>query len=300
MLNTVDALAALLHGSWLEKHTLTPLTIAESEQIAFALQVEAANALAAWQLLRSHLQQTQRYPILSEGWGSDDFFARFYYQEEVSSGTLQNTSPESILAQVATADTDAFLAARQAASADYLEDAIPSALENTKAYCGTCPTESKIRELIADGTVCTELDLEKWLFNWELQNCEAKALTPLDTCHLDWFTPDNPTLLLLPIDQGWQSLAYLHWYGACSVGTPIASRFLQKWHQQYHAELVCHYGTMLQLQVGKRPASPAAAFELAWQQVALAECTILLPGVSLRDQARALLNLDRWFLHERP
>lgn len=36
------------------------------------------------------------------------------------------------------------------------------------------------------------------------------------------------------------------------------------------------------------------------EQVALAECTTLLPGVSMRDHARALLAVNRWFIHERP
>ncbi|HIK18118.1 MAG TPA: DUF4253 domain-containing protein [Leptolyngbyaceae cyanobacterium M33_DOE_097] len=95
-------------------------------------------------------------------------------------------------------------------------------------------------------------------------------------------------------------LAYLHWFGAWASGTPVVIGFLKQWHQRYNAELVCHYGTMLQLTVEKRPATPAEAFDLAWQQEALAPCTTLLPGVTLRDHARSLLTVNRWFLHERP
>jgi hypothetical protein len=84
------------------------------------------------------------------------------------------------------------------------------------------------------------------------------------------------------------------------AGTTVAIGFLKKWHQEYNAELVYHYGTMLQLNVGRRPTTPEAAFDLAWQQEALAECTTILPGVALRDHARSLLIVDRWFLHERP
>jgi hypothetical protein len=107
-------------------------------------------------------------------------------------------------------------------------------------------------------------------------------------------------LLLLPIDNGWDSLAYLHWFGACTAGTTVAISFLKQWHQRYNAELFGLYGTMLQLQVGRLPTTPAEAFELAWQQEALAECTTVMPGVCLRDHARSLLTVDRWFLHERP
>jgi hypothetical protein len=102
-------------------------------------------------------------------------------------------------------------------------------------------------------------------------------------------------LLLLPIENGWNSLAYLHWYGACTAGSSVAISFLKKWHQQYNAELVCHYGTMLQFNVGRCPISPEEAFELAWEQEALAECTTILPGISLRDHARSLLKVKQWF-----
>ena len=57
---------------------------------------------------------------------------------------------------------------------------------------------------------------------------------------------------------------------------------------------------MLQLVVKRKPATLEEAFQLAWEQVAIAPCTNLLPGVSLRDHAKALFHLDRWFLHERP
>lgn len=57
---------------------------------------------------------------------------------------------------------------------------------------------------------------------------------------------------------------------------------------------------MLQFVVARRPATAEEALELAWQQYLVAPCTMLLPGVSVRDHARALLHIDRWFLHERP
>ena len=134
------------------------------------------------------------------------------------------------------------------------------------------------------------------------ESVPTPAIAQTDTRHLDWYTPDRQTipLLLLPTQESWNALAYLHWFGACTVGTPVAMRFLRQWHQKYGAELVCHYGTMLQLKVQSRPSTPEEAFELAWQQESLAPCTTILPGVSLREHARALLMVDRWFLHERP
>jgi Domain of unknown function (DUF4253) len=303
MFDTIEAISNLLQGSFLEGREIRQLAIDESDQSAFLIQVDRAIALAAWELMRSHLEQTKRYPILTTGWGSDDFFARFYYQEEQSLGYLQSTSPAAILAEAASPDLAGFLESQKGRDAAYFEDAVASCLIETSERFGLAPDQSQIAALIQNGTIQSRFDIEKWLFDWELQHFSDQAgLAAPNTGYLDWFEPDGQTipLLLLPIDNGWDALAYLHWYGACTIGTTVAINFLKQWHQQYGAELVCHYGTMLQLKVGRLPASPAAAFQLAWEQVAIAPCTIDLPGVSLRDHARALLSTEQWFLHERP
>jgi hypothetical protein len=70
--------------------------------------------------------------------------------------------------------------------------------------------------------------------------------------------------------------------------------------QAYGAELVAHFGTMLQFVVSRPPQTLDQAFALAVQQNAVAPCTLALPGVSLREHVRALMCVDKWFLHERP
>jgi Domain of unknown function (DUF4253) len=303
MLNTVESISKLLEGSFLADQELHQLEIDESSQIAFLINVESAKAVEAWQLMRSLLEHTKRYPIITYGWGSDDFFSRFYYKEEDFDVKIHNTSPESIISRVSMVDLETFLAMGKAASREYLEDSITYSLEETLTRFGLCPSESQVRELIDNGSICSIFDLEKWLFLWELKNFNYDdAIVPLDVRYLDWFDPGEQKLplLLLPIENSWDSLAYLHWYGACSPGSPVAISFLKKWHQQYNAELVCHYGTMLQFNVGRRPISPEEAFELAWEQEALAECTTILPGISLRDHARSLLKVKQWFVHQRP
>jgi Domain of unknown function (DUF4253) len=303
VLNTVEKISNLLQGSFLEGREIRQLAIDESEQSAFLIQVDRAIALEAWNLMRSHLEQTKRYPILTTGWGSDDFFSRFYYQEEKSLGYLRSTSPAAILTEAAIADLEEFLESQKMRDAAYFEDTVASCLIGTRERFGDTPDQSQIAELIENGTIQSCFDIEKWLFDWELQHfSDQSALAAPDTRYLDWFEPDGQTipLLLLPIERGWDALAYLHWFGACTIGTTVAINFLKQWHQQYGAELVCHYGTMLQLKVVRLPSSPAAAFQLAWEQVAIAPCTTSLPGVSLRDHARALLSTGQWFLHERP
>lgn len=303
MLNTIEALSELFRGSFLESQPIRRFEIDESDEFAFVIHVPTANALAAWQLLRSYLGETDRYPLLVEGWGYENYFARFYYQEEASEGKLIGTSPRTILDQVSMANLDAFLDAKRMDRQDNLEDEIDESLLRTREHFGSSPDSSQLKALIAEGVLRSTIDLEQWLFDWELKNMDYRdAIAPLDSSHLDWFEPggETATLVLLPVSNGWDSLAYIHWFGACSTGTTVAICFLKQWYEQYGAELVCHYGTMLQLTVARPPQTPEVAFELAWQQEAIAECTTMLSGISLRDQARSLLMRDRWFLHERP
>lgn len=303
MLNTVGAIAHLLKGTCLDGSAIQQVPIDASDQDAFVIEVEQRMALDAWAVLRSLLEQTKRYPILTESWGCSDYFSRFYYDEEHQAGMIAGVSPEAIIASIPMASMESFLANRKADGAPYLQDSVDDALQLTEEKLGRSPSLAEVQPLIDQQLICNRYDLEKWLFNWELQHVGLDgAIASVDTHYLDWFQPGRPTapLILLPTDVSWNALAYLHWFGASTVGTPIVMRFLQRWHQQYAAELVCHYGTMLQFNIGRRPSTPNEAFELAWQQEVLAECTTILPGVSLRDHAWSLLVLDRWFLHERP
>ncbi len=284
------------------KH-LRPLVISSGSRPALALEVEAIDALAVWRALFEHRQTTQHYPLIVHDWGSEDFFSRFYYQEEVSQGLLLNSAPDAIIPQAQQTAIANFLEQEKSADQDYLEDCLPMALEETVVRYGTAPAKAEIDSLIADHHIQSPYDLEQWLWQWELAHFElSRVLAPEFTGYLDWFDPQTPdaTILLLPTLHSWQTLAYVHWYGSCRCGTATAMAFLRHWHQRYGTELVCHYGTMLQLESLRLPLNPSAAFQLAWEQVALAPCTTILPGVSLRDHARSLMATPRWFLHERP
>jgi hypothetical protein len=314
VIDTPEAIAKLIEGTCLEGSKILQLQIPESSHSAFALSVKPEAGIAAWNLMRSHLEQTQRYPLLvlswvgnSKNWEQEvienDFFSRFYYQEERFQGKKQDIAPAAILSRVPLADLEDFLERKASLFIENLNNEIDLALAITRERFGTSPERSQIEELTSNNSIKSRVDLEKWLFNWELENFnqEAAIVAP-DTRYLEWYEPrgQNLILLLLPTTNGWDSLAYIHWYGACSASSEIAISFLKRWQQRYQAELVCHYGTMLQLNVGRLPATPQEAFALAWEQEAIAECTTILPGISLRDHARALLTVNRWFLHERP
>jgi hypothetical protein len=92
----------------------------------------------------------------------------------------------------------------------------------------------------------------------------------------------------------------MHWYGTSDFGAEHYVALGRQWETRHGARLVAHYGTMIQCLVERPPASPIEAWSLACEHDLAAPCTLALPGIPLRDYARALAGWDRWFLHERP
>jgi hypothetical protein len=156
--------------------------------------------------------------------------------------------------------------------------------------------------VLADVPVGDELELERRLLVWE----EARRPTtpPEPSVSFDWFDPrpDEPAgLVLLPLAEPSHASAYLSFYGAEGPGRHEALiRLMHAWQQDFGAQLVASWGTMLQFVVALPPATLDAAFDPAAQQVRVAPCTTLLPGEGVRDLARHLWRGGRWFLHERP
>ncbi len=141
------------------------------------------------------------------------------------------------------------------------------------------------------------------MFNWEEQRVPSQApeLADLD----DWFAPgqDECHLLFLPTSNGAEALAYLEFYAEDSVAGASTERLiavLDSWNTRFGAELVAHWGTMLQFIAERPPESLPIAFELAAEQDLIAPCTNALPGQTVRDFARVLWRRPTWFLHERP
>jgi hypothetical protein len=302
----LEGIKELLKGTFLEDAMMMELEIPRTTDIAIAIAVTSENAIEAWKLLRSHLDRTQRYPVVTTCWSGfgetweqrmkdEDLFSRFYFDEEYP----EVLSPEAIIAKAdsySKADLDRYLSSQAQIYTYDLEQQLLSALENTKESFGFAPSVSEIKELAKISTI---LDIEHCLSNWEYELEQSKNSKPtLYLEYQDWFEPRNQVLalVLLPNPHSWNALAYLSWFG----GSKNAIYLIKQWYQKFGAELVCHYGTMLQFFVKCPPPDRQIAFDLAWQHIALAQCTTALPGVSIRDHARALLELDRWFIHERP
>jgi hypothetical protein len=117
-----------------------------------------------------------------------------------------------------------------------------------------------------------------------------------------WYDPGSPqrTILLLPTPNAWETLAYINWYGSDQDGTPVAMAFLKEWQELYQADLVHHYGTILQFLVHQPPTQPEDAFELAWEQFVLAPWILQATGMPLRIHAHSLVNNNFWYLPRHP
>lgn len=305
MINTIEAVADLLQGTAYAGSSVIQLPIHGSTEVAFAIEVNSAQRMNAWQVMRDYLPQTKRWPVFVACWINtyqswqqtvfdSDLFSRFYFEEEAS-----EASPSEVIARAERVDLSAFMQARANFLTYDLDDDIDSLIAGMSATHGRAPTRSQLTDRVDAQQISNLIELEQWVFDWEQQNLNLPESYLPNLSYLESFEPTGQVtaLILLPTANSWESLAYLNFFGGHSAA---GIALLKKWQQQYQAELVCHYGTMLEFQVGIKPATPEAAFELACEQVALAPCTVQLPGISIREHARALMQIDRWFLHERP
>lgn len=167
---------------------------------------------------------------------------------------------------------------------------------------GDAPAIEQLRALHADGALKTDVDFERWLLDWELQRFGEAALAPESLTYMDaWeMNGESPCVaLLLPTLDSRRVLLGLGWWGLESDAAEKAAA-LRVWEERFGAQLTRSFVTSLHLRVARRPADIDEAFALAIEHWHFASCTFVLPGISLRDHARALLAVDRWYFHDRP
>jgi Domain of unknown function (DUF4253) len=167
---------------------------------------------------------------------------------------------------------------------------------------GEAPSIQEIRDLHSKGALCTNAELERWLFDWELARFGDAALLPHSVSYLDGigFNHGDPCVaVLLPTTQSWTTLLHMGWYG-CEWNEIGKAAAMRAWSEKYGAELVGSFMTTLHLKVNRRPQNVDEAFALALEHYDFASDTVALPGISIREHARALLSIDRWFFHSRP
>ena len=112
-----------------------------------------------------------------------------------------------------------------------------------------------------------------------------------------WYTPDSVLLMLLPTSDVRSSGYWVDFYGALtSEYQRKLAEVLAQWRHRWDARLVASWGTMLQFQVGRRPAPGDEAWTAAGQLKGLAPNL----GLSRWEIAVALPAGDAWFVHNRP
>lgn len=260
MAGTLQSFRELLDGTELRARTIVSIPVPDSVQAGFAVQIEAAELLPAWEIGRDLVEKSQRWPVVVASWTrgksswasafeSNNLFNRFPYSHGSKS---LHMSPDAIIRRAG--DVDAALVL------DTLIQGNPNLVEE--------PDD----ELSTDGE------------------------------HLKWFTPPGLplALLFLPTASGSDALAYVHYYGATARDSANFVAILRRWRAHWGAELVAHYGTVLQFVVERPPRSFQAAYSLAREQIVVAPCTTALQGISVKAHAAALVGRATWFLHERP
>lgn len=267
--------------------------------IAIRLSAEI-DALQAWQHLYDQIEITGRYPILVMDMFDDDTFSRYGFDDEDRGERVGDAPNQIIQASENINLAEEFKKISEDESIS-LDEIVEMACDETLAYYGQVPHIENIDHFLIQHQLNTLFEIEHWFLQWEIQHCEH-ALSPehVNTWHLDWFDAEDQSILLMPFKEGEKALAYLNFYGSPIRNSQFLIALFKMWREKYQAQLVAHYGTMLHFSLPQPITNLEDAFEIACQQYQIAPCTTILPGVSLRAHAKALLLMKRWFLHERP
>ncbi|WP_396269918.1 DUF4253 domain-containing protein [Ideonella sp.] len=311
MIQSIDELANVLRGTGLEGRALGEVWQHCGTDPVFTVALEAGREYDEQALLRSLMAQTGRYALVSSKDHVDMTFCESAPSAPPEWDWIEATAAETLLV-----DGSAYLATGGSLSRfsetrtdDFsgwlaIDLSHPShPLSDIQRRFGEAPSVQQICDLRDSGVLRSDADFERWLLRWEVERFGDAALLPPSFHYLDGheFSEPHPRVaVLLPTQQSWKALLYTAWYGLEGGGAAELAASLRVWAENYGAELVAAFGTTLYLQVARRPSNIDEAFVLALEHRHFASDTFVLPGVSTRDHARALLTLDRWFFHSRP
>ena len=299
-----------LHKFGMPNPQICELPISGLSLTAIAIKIDSSTRYQLWQHFQNIKDEIGFYPVVTAACGDDkgswevcvkeeDFFMRDPF---TSNQAGIDVDPLSIIKRSTNVNVSKIIVEHTRVYSEDLVDQVPYSIDNIQHAFDKAPTEQDVLTAMASGQAQDYFQLQRWLYDWQLQNVGIEAMKQQDSSFLDWYEPQRQAelLMLLPTINGYEALAYMHWYGAESVSSESAIAMLKKWNKEYGAELVAHYGTMLHLTTDRLPSDPHQAFSLAMEQEALAPCTTVLPGATLSDLAAALLTKKNWFLHERP
>lgn len=271
-----------------------------------AICVDHSNARSMWSQLRSQFDLSGYWPLVVSYIGahgpwkevvlaeSEQLFSRFFFEEEVSAKLpgMRSVDPKDIVAAAEICEPLREIAKYQAGLV------YGTAAENAGWICdafgrtfGAAPEPQQLLRRLPEKSRSPWVDLQRLAFDW-LQS-EGPGLSK--THEPFWYEPkDTLAILLLPVSSPPDALAYVHWWGCHTIGTPSVIRLLRDWQQRYGAELMCHYGTVLQLNVSTPLSCASDAYEVASQLEPLCMQN------DFAQSASGLLGATHWHMHNRP
>jgi hypothetical protein len=266
---------------------------------SFLISCEPEEIEAAYLAARSVVGQTGRWPVATAGWSG------LPLADELDEGRIWPLGD--LLPPLSDAELNAKVRSRWDELDAYRSDDHWSDLRHhlarTEGRTGRAPSEDEVRSALGDDP--GELTLDRWLFHWE----HAHAPRAVDDGAArrdqrdDWFVPVGQPcgVVLTPTANAWIAGGLLDFFGADErAETPFLLALLRRWNDRWGAEVVASFGTMLELIVERPPTEPSDVIELAVEHHAIAPCTLMLPGISVREYADGLRGGGSWFLHERP
>lgn len=296
MVTDRDEVARALEGGCLAGREVRELST--DWGVTFAVDIAPVELREAWSEVRALVPSLARWPVAAMGTWDGPFdersFSRWLYGEE-------DNSPQAICARALGLTLEDALTRPHLRNAEHYyaiswEDVVAYQVEITRRRVGAAPA---VEEVLALDLRPDPVALERWLFDWEEAREPTRAAEPGG--HADWFEPPDCTLLLLPTSLSEEVPAYLSFYGAeAPGGHERLVALLRSWRERFGAEMVASWGTMLQLRVTAPPQQLNEAFDLAVEHWIAAPPTLALPGVTIRDHARTLVDRAEWFLHDRP
>ncbi|SDZ63634.1 protein of unknown function [Asanoa ishikariensis] len=284
-LDDPDEIAAVFRGT-----VLDGLSIEEGLGDTWVVTgVDKSQLLPAWRAARAATAQTGRWPVLA-----------------MVDGQWLDPEREQIEALEHAARTVDPWAVHQWSGADAHSLIEPDQLHLwLPDFLGQDATQQARQDLRPP---TTPVAVQRW--TWERLLADPTALEqawPHTAPYVGtrcWFTPlEGADVVLLPTPVQWLAPAWFDYWGAISLGNRGGdpgrdglAAAIRQWEQQWGAELVASWGTMLQFVVSRQPALGEQAWQLALQHLAVGG-SLETPAWKL---ALALTRSDAWLLHDRP
>lgn len=297
----IEQLLALLPPVFARSPERLALAVPGTAASAWAFRIAGGELRGAWAAAAALHGRTGLWPVAvacrdKGGLAREDIFSRNYFREETRRGDV---APEAILRRAAALDVDKFLARRAAlAQEDYdLDEAIDNELDAMRFALKKAPRQADVMAAIRTRRIRGPHELDHWLLDWEL--AAKLRRNPAEGRH-EPLAPQAAHLVLLPVANSWDALAYIHWFGCIHYNSEELVALGRTWQQRYGAEVFAIYGETLECLVARPPTSLEAAWSLAREHDLVAPSANAASGTPVRQYAASLVNHDHWSFRERP